>query len=195
MNLHQIFLKLEHSSVETIQMIQKVAAMGNWWLAASSRQHALSVPHVSCRGFWWNIKSPRWLTPLQPRFGTLPLLALPKLKSSLKGKRFQTVYDIQENTTRQLMVRLGELCEVPRCLLGRGLRRHCPMYNVSCFFFNKCLYFSYYIAGCFLNRPCIYLYTHIYLYIYVHIWLMWTKLLWTSLHNSLCGLYKNKNLI
>ena len=132
MNLHQIFLKLEHSSVETIQMIQKVAAMGNWWLAASSRQHALSVPHVSCRGFWWNIKSPRWLTPLQPRFGTLPLLALPKLKSSLKGKRFQTVYDIQENTTRQLMVRMGELCEVPRCLIWRGLRHHCPMYSVSC---------------------------------------------------------------
>ena len=139
----KFWIKLEHSSVETIQMIQKVAAMGNWWLAASSRQHALSVPHVSCRGFWWNIKSPRWLTPLQPRFGTLPLLALPKLKSSLKGKRFQTVYDIQENTTRQLMVRLGELCEVPRCLLWRGLWHHCPMYNVfvSRIFFNKCLYF------------------------------------------------------
>ena len=27
---------------------------------------------------------------------------------------------------------LRELCEVPRCLLGRGLRCHCPMYNVSC---------------------------------------------------------------
>ena len=28
--------------------------------------------------------------------------------------------------------RLGELCEIPRCLLWRGLRRRCPMYNVSC---------------------------------------------------------------
>ena len=34
-------VKLEHSSVETIQMIQKATAMGNWWLAASS-QHAHS---------------------------------------------------------------------------------------------------------------------------------------------------------
>ena len=28
--------------------------------------------------------------------------------------------------------RSEELCEVPRCLLGRGLRYHCPLYNVSC---------------------------------------------------------------
>ena len=27
---------------------------------------------------------------------------------------------------------LGEPYEVPRCLLWRGLRSHCPMYNVSC---------------------------------------------------------------
>ena len=32
------FVKLEHSSIETIQMIQKATAMGNWWLAASSQQ-------------------------------------------------------------------------------------------------------------------------------------------------------------
>ena len=28
----QFFIKLEHSSEETIQMIQKAAAMGCWWL-------------------------------------------------------------------------------------------------------------------------------------------------------------------
>ena len=55
----------------------------------------------------------------------------PKLKSLLKGKRFQTVCEIQENKTGQLMA-MGELCEVPRCLLWRELRCHCPMYNVSC---------------------------------------------------------------
>ena len=37
--------------------------------------------------------------------------------------------------------RLAELCEVPRCLLWRGLRHHCPVYNVSCTYFNICLYF------------------------------------------------------
>ena len=70
----------------------------------------------------------------------------PELKSPLKGKRFQTIDEIQENRTEQLMTvptkdftvfwtveeMLGELCEVPRCLLWRGLRCHCPMYNVSC---------------------------------------------------------------
>ena len=35
-------VKLEHSSKETTQIIQKAAAMDNWWLAASSRQHAHS---------------------------------------------------------------------------------------------------------------------------------------------------------
>ena len=53
---------------------------------------------------------------------------------------------------------LGELCEVPRCLLWRGLRCQCLMYNISCIcvFFNKCLYFSYYMAGYLLDRPRIY---------------------------------------
>ena len=56
----------------------------------------------------------------------------PKLKSPLKGKRFQTIDEIQENMTGQLMViptmnfavfyrveemLLGELREVPRYLL------------------------------------------------------------------------------
>ena len=48
---------------------------------------------------------------------------------------------------------LGELCEVPRCLLWKVLRPHCPMYNVSCIFFNKCLYFSI-LHGYLLTRSC-----------------------------------------
>ena len=39
---------------------------------------------------------------------------------------------------------LGELCEVPRCLLWRGLRCHCPKYNVSCILYllqKKSLFF------------------------------------------------------
>ena len=35
-----------------------------------------------------------------------------KIKPPLKGKRFQTISEIQENTTGQLMA-IGELCEVP----------------------------------------------------------------------------------
>ena len=41
---------------------------------------------------------------LQLRFGTLQLLGFPKLKSPLKGKRFQTVDVIQENAMGQMMV-------------------------------------------------------------------------------------------
>ena len=38
---------------------------------------------------------------------------------------------------------LEELCEIPRCLLWRGLRHLvlCTMFLVSCIFFNKCLIF------------------------------------------------------
>ena len=58
-------------------------------------------------------------------------------------------------TTGNIVLQLGGLCEVLRCLLGRGLRHHCPVYNVSCIFylFNKCLYFSYGVAGYSLDRP------------------------------------------
>ena len=72
-------IKLEHSSMETIGMIQKATAMGNGWLAASSRQRTRSCI-MSCTVFLWNIKSLRWLSPLQPRFGALWLLAFPKIK-------------------------------------------------------------------------------------------------------------------
>ena len=151
-------------------MIQKPAAMGNWWLAASSQQHARSciTPHEEFFGQTSN--HPGDSVPLEARFGALQLLAFPKTKTtsgreeisdcwwdsgkydraavgeSIKGfcRMFWTV----EET-------LGELCKVPRCLLWRGLRHHCPctMFLVSCTFFNKCLYFLYYMPGYFLARP------------------------------------------
>ena len=67
-----------------------------------------------------------------PDFAPCNFWLSPKLKSPLKGKRFQTIIEIQKNTMGQLMA-IGELHEVPRCLLSRGLRRHCPMYNASSF--------------------------------------------------------------
>ena len=74
-------VNLEHSSMKTIQMIRKAAAMGNWWLAASSWQHTCSCI-TSRTVFWWNIKSPRGLSPHNnsPDFGALWLLAFPKTK-------------------------------------------------------------------------------------------------------------------
>ena len=40
--------------------------------------------HASCRVFWPKIKSPRWLSPQLPRFGTPWLLAFPKTKITFK---------------------------------------------------------------------------------------------------------------
>ena len=44
--------------------------------------------------------------PLQPRFGAPRLLAFPKTKISFEREEISTVYEIQENTT-------GQLIEIP----------------------------------------------------------------------------------
>ena len=77
-----------------------------------------------------------------------------KLKSPLKGKKFQTISETQENTTGQLMA-IGRTVGGPRMptLKGTEVSLSC----VQCFFylciFNKYLYFSYYMAGYLLDRP------------------------------------------
>ena len=78
----------------------------------------------------------------------------PKLKSPLKGKRFQTVNEIQENMIGQLIV-IGKTVwgpKVPR--VDWGVIVLCTMCLISCIFFNKCLCFSYYVTGYFLDRSC-----------------------------------------
>ena len=52
-------------------------ATGDWQLRHDKH---LLMYHVSCRAFWQNIKSPRWLSALQLGFGTLQLLAFHKTK-------------------------------------------------------------------------------------------------------------------
>ena len=81
--------------------MQKATAMGNWWLAASSRQHNHSYYTSRAEIFGKTSNHPGWLSPLEPRFGAR--LHLSKLKPPLKGKRFQTVDEIQENAMGQLM--------------------------------------------------------------------------------------------
>ena len=97
-NCIKFCIKFEHSSAETIWMIQKAAAMGNWWLAASSQQHTRSC--ITLRAvFWQNTKSSKWCSPLQPRFGTLWFLAFPKTEITFEREEI-----FQENVTGQLMV-------------------------------------------------------------------------------------------
>ena len=77
--------------------------------------------------------------PLQPRFGALQHLAFPKTKITFEREDISDSWWDSGNIWWGSWWWLGELCEVPRWL-WRGLRCHCPMYNVSCIL-NKCLYF------------------------------------------------------
>ena len=75
----KFYFELENSSMETIQMIHQVTAMGNWKLA-SSWQNASSC--IMCRVEFLVDTSnhPGDSLPLQPKFGALWLLAFPKTK-------------------------------------------------------------------------------------------------------------------
>ena len=55
-------------------------AMGNWWLAASSRQHASSCIMSHEEFFGETSSHPGDSAPIQPRFGALWLPAFPKTK-------------------------------------------------------------------------------------------------------------------
>ena len=149
----KLCIKLEHSSAETIQVIQKVAAMSNWWLTASSWQRA-HLCITSCAVFWWNIKSPRWLSPTIAQIWLRVTSGFSQNKSHLrKGRDFRL-------SVRFRKIQWGswwwlELCEVPGCLPRRVLRYHFPVHSVLVFcIFNKCFYFSYNMAGYLLDRPC-----------------------------------------
>ena len=136
-------VKLQHSSVETIRMIQKATAVGNWWLAASAWQRACSYIMSPAECFGETSNHPGDSAPLQPRLGTLQLLDFPKTKITFEREEISMRFG---KIWWGSWWGLGELCEGPRCLLWKGLRCHCPMYSVSCIF-NKCLYFPYYMAG------------------------------------------------
>ena len=70
-------------------MIQKAAAMSNWWLAASSWQHTHSCI-TSHAGFWQNIKSPRWFsTPYSPDLVPCDFWLFPKPNHLWKGRDFR----------------------------------------------------------------------------------------------------------
>ena len=99
----KFYIKLQHYSAEIIWLIQKAAAMGNWWSAASSRQHACSCI-TSCAEFFVKLQVTQVTHPLySPDLVPCDFWLFLKLKWPLKGKRFQTINVIQENTMGQLM--------------------------------------------------------------------------------------------
>ena len=80
----RFYIKLEHFSMETIWVIQKAAALGNWWLAASSQQRAHSCVTSHAEFFGETSNHPSDSIPLQPRFGTMWLLPFPQTNISLE---------------------------------------------------------------------------------------------------------------
>ena len=77
--------------------------MGNWWLAASSRQCTCSCITSHAEFFGEISNHPGDSAHLQPRFGTLWLLAFPQTKIIFEREEISDVDEIQENTTAQLM--------------------------------------------------------------------------------------------
>ena len=82
-------LKLEHFSMETIRVIQKV--IGSFVVTT-----LLLVPHVSCSLFVKHQITQVTQPACSPDLDPCDSWLFPKLKSPLKGKRFQTIDEIQE---------------------------------------------------------------------------------------------------
>ena len=101
-------------------------ATGDWQL------HHNNMHLVSCRAFGKTPNHPGdSATHHSSDLVPCDFWLFPKLKSPLKGNRFQIINEIQENTTGQL-TEIGRTVWGPSDLLWRGLRGHCPMYNVCC---------------------------------------------------------------
>ena len=87
---------------------------------------------------WETSNHPGDSAPLDPSFHTLWLVAFPKTKITFEREE---ISDLQWNSGKYIRLGrlwwLGELCEIPRCLLWRKLRCHWPVYNGPCVFFNK----------------------------------------------------------
>ena len=151
-------IKLEHSSMETVWMIQKAAAMGHWWLAASSWQCTCLCLRFNAESFGETSNHPSGLDSLQPRFGALRVLTFSKTKITFEREEFSDYqwdsgkYDSAADGNWENWVRSqGAYFEG-----DWGVIVPCTMFLVSSIFFNKCLYFSHYEAGYLLDRAYIY---------------------------------------
>ena len=151
--------KLEHSSVETIQMIQKTAAMGNWWLSASSQQLPSSCITSHAEFFGETSNYPHNSAHLQPRFSALWLLPFPQIKMTLEREEISDCSDHQWDSGKYDRAADGDW---ENCMRSQGAYFEgdwdvivwCTVFFVFCIFFNKYLYFSHYMAGQLLDGPC-----------------------------------------
>ena len=125
-------IKFVHSPAETIRMIQKGRSSGQLVIGSVTMTMHLLMHHVSYRVFWQNIKSPRWLSsPTSWIWHPMTSGFSPNYNHVWKGRDFRLSMRFRKIWWGSWW-QLGELCEVSRCLLRRGLRCLCPTYNVSC---------------------------------------------------------------
>ena len=151
----RLCIKLEHSSTETICMIQKATAIGNSWLAASSQQCTCSCIASLAEFFGKTSNYPGDLASLQPRFDTPPLVAFPKTKITFERQEISDhqwdsgKYDGAADSNWENCVRSqGAHFEG-----DWGIIVLCTMFLISCIFFSKHLFLSYYMSGYLLDRP------------------------------------------
>ena len=134
-------IKLEHCSTATIQVIQKATAKVSFITPA----HTLWLVQ--------NYLAKHQITqvtqlPYSPDLVPWNFWLFPKLKSPSKGKRFQTINEIQENMMEQLMA-IGRTVWGPKVPTSKGTEE--SLSYVQCFLYlvpssiNVC--FSYYRAG------------------------------------------------
>ena len=133
-------------------MIQKAADMSNWWLAASSWQCSRSGIMSHAEFFGETSNHPVTQPHYHPDLAPCDFWLFPKLKSPFKGKRFQTIDEIQERKYDSAADGDWENCVRSQGAYFEGdwgVIILCTMFLVSYIFFNKCLYFSCYMSGYF----------------------------------------------
>ena len=157
-------------------MIQKATATGSWWLAASSWQYTHSCILSPAEIFGKPLKQPGDSASLQPRFGTLRLLAFPKTKITFEREE---ISDRQWDSGKYSIAADG----IGRTVCGPNVPTlkgsevslsyvQCFLYLVS--FSVNVPIFAHCMAKYLLDRPRIHLYLHIYMYTciytYTHIY-------------------------
>ena len=146
--------------------------MGNWWLAASSQQCIYSCIRSCVEFFGKTSNHPGDSAPLQPRFGTLRLLAFPKTKINFEREeisdhwwdsgKYDEAADSDSNKGFCSVLNSGWVAW-EYCVRSQGAYFEgdwgiiilCTMFLVSFIFFSKCLYCSWCMAGYFLDIPCV----------------------------------------
>ena len=121
-------------------MLQKATLMGNWWLAASSglHNHSCITSHVV---FFGEISN--YADDSAQIWHTVTSGFSQNENQLWKGRDFRLSMNFRKvrwGSWRQL----GEVCEVPRCLLWRGIIFLCRMFLVTYFLLQMSLFFILY---------------------------------------------------